>query len=496
MTLDNTSIRRLRAKQVGMLMQAYRRAYQAEGRSSRLSQEGLLRLMGQVDPKYSDRYDHSTVARWESGATRPTRDRLEVFGNALSLSPPEIDGLIGLAGLLEPTEPAVFKESARLPDSPSGNSEASPLAEPEDKSTHFSRSYTGEVIRYFLSRFAFPGLFVAGTGFILASLGWHAAWMMMLYLIVATSLVLAQGFLRLRRSDDLRELFFVCVFFLLSANLLQVPIIRMDPFGFYALANFANTPMPYLLGVVVNLMLALVAGLLFDFLWRWQYTSDRGAKNPSHRAALVAFPPLLCVYAVSVIFCSVGAWIFFLFVFSITGTIFAGLLIMRDADVKFNPWDRRLMLQAAVALTLILMMFSGGAIFTLYWEPSLMVLPDHTLIRSWEIDFNALGYPPGELVERYRIGAVWSCLATLIFMVIVLGGKLIVTIYKLDGGESPGMVDGTAAAVATAPAGGRTRRRSGLSLNLWPRRLPGLSMLSRLSQLARFHASPSSNRRE
>ena len=111
MTLDNTSIRRLRAKQVGMLMQAYRRAYQAEGRSSRLSQEGLLRLMGQVDPKYSDRYDHSTVARWESGATRPTRDRLEVFGNALSLSPPEIDGLIGLAGLLEPTEPAVQRIS-------------------------------------------------------------------------------------------------------------------------------------------------------------------------------------------------------------------------------------------------------------------------------------------------------------------------------------------------------------------------------------------------
>ena len=479
MALD-TAARRLRAKQVGMLMQSYRRAYQLEGRTGRLSQEGLLRLMGQVDSKYSDRYDHSTVARWESGATRPTRDRLQVFGMALSLSTTEIEGMVSLAGLNGAED--------QNPGAETNGAEAGVQQEqvPEERVSDSSliRSYSGEAIRYFLSRFAIPGLFVAGTGFVLASLGWNAAWMMMLYLVVATGLVLAQGFLRLRRSNDLRELFFVCVFFLLSANLLQVPIIRMDPFGFYALADFANTPIPYLLGVLVNLMLALVAGLMFDFLWRWQYTSGNGAKNPARRAAWVAFPPLICVYAFSVVFCSVGAWIFFMFVFSIAGGVFAGLLVLGDSTVKFNEWERKLLLQAAVTVIILLIAFGGAAIFTLYWEPSLMVLPDHTLIRSWEIDFAALGYSPDELVERYRIGAVWSCLATLIFMVIVLGGRLTVTIYRLNIGEPPEeTTDATAAAVSDAPTSKSTSRRPKINIRFWTLQLLRNRLLAPLRQL-------------
>ena len=71
MDLD-PEVRRTRARQVGMLMQTYRRAHDVKGR--RLSQEGLLRLMGEADPRYLERYDRSTVARWESGEIRPTRE--------------------------------------------------------------------------------------------------------------------------------------------------------------------------------------------------------------------------------------------------------------------------------------------------------------------------------------------------------------------------------------------------------------------------------------
>ena len=56
-------------------------------------------LWAQVDSSYAGRHDHSTVVRWESGAIYPTRERLEVFGRALALSPTEIDGLISLAGI-------------------------------------------------------------------------------------------------------------------------------------------------------------------------------------------------------------------------------------------------------------------------------------------------------------------------------------------------------------------------------------------------------------
>ena len=100
----NAESQRLRAKQVGMLMRAYRHSYRQEAGAKRPSQNGLPDLMAQVDSSYAGRHDHSTVVRWESGAIRPTRERLLVFGQALSLSPTEVDGLISLAGL-DTTQP-------------------------------------------------------------------------------------------------------------------------------------------------------------------------------------------------------------------------------------------------------------------------------------------------------------------------------------------------------------------------------------------------------
>ena len=163
MALDPDA-RRLRAKQVGMLMQAYRRAYSANGKAKRLSQEGLLNLMGEVDSKYLDRYDRSTVARWESGEIRPNRERLEVFGLALDLSPIEIDGLISLAGL-EPDDADPPDEAQSFVDP--ANADGAVLVDtiehpgPEEVATvaggDDSPSYARHVMRYAFSRFLLPG---------------------------------------------------------------------------------------------------------------------------------------------------------------------------------------------------------------------------------------------------------------------------------------------------------------------------------------------------
>ena len=111
--------RRIRARQVGMLMQGYRLSHRGRNQGRRLSQEGLLQLMGQVDDKYLDTYDRSTVARWESGEIRPSKDRLEVFAQALGLAPAHLEGMLVLAGL-EPTgsaqaesRPAVAEKGRR-----------------------------------------------------------------------------------------------------------------------------------------------------------------------------------------------------------------------------------------------------------------------------------------------------------------------------------------------------------------------------------------------
>ena len=415
-------------------MQAYRRAFEIDGKKGRLSQEGLLKLMGQVDPVYLERYNHSTVARWESGATRPTRERLEAFGGALRLSEVEIQGMISLAGLHE------FDESQQSQEPPAQSQEqaakrgavTSGVIGNADDSSDFGLSYAGQATRHVLTRFVVPGLAVAATGYLLARLGWTAGWIMSLYVILAVLLVVFQGFLRMRRSHELREVYFITVFFLLSGSLLQAPAIRMDPYGFYTLGDIANTPIPYLLATLVNMFLALVSGLMFDFLWRWQYSSGRGFTNGCHRAAWSTFPPLIFVYLFALLFCSMGMWIFLLLVFSVMGGIFMTVLVMRDPEMTFNGWEKRLLQQAAFGIILLLTAMGGASILVLYLEPSPLAIPDHTILRSWDIDFEALGYSPDELLERYRIAAVLSSLSTLVYLLLVLGGILLTTINRLE----------------------------------------------------------------
>ncbi len=423
-----------------MLMQAYRRAYGQREGNSRLSQEGLLRLMGQVDPRYLERYNHSTVARWESGATTPTRDRLEVFGRALELSEAEIDGLIRLSGLYgeEEEEPQREGTNAEISGAvPSTNTPEEPATAPAEVQ---DPRFSSNLVNLGLTRVAFPGLLVAGSGYLLASLGWNASWVMILYITLAIGLVLVQGFLKLRRSNDLRELYFMSVFFLLGGNLLLAPVLRMDPYGFYAIGDFGGTPIPYLLALIANLLLALIAGLIFDSLCRLQYASSLGANGSLARAALAAFPPLGLVYLVAFFLFCLGAWIYLLAMFAVMGAVVMGLLVLRDKKVNFTEWQLRLLLQTTAGFLIVLTAIGGLATIILYLEPSVLSVPNHTLIRSWEIDFDVLGYSMSELMDRYRIGAVWSSVATIAYMVIALGGSLLLSIARYDSGEDKASV--------------------------------------------------------
>ena len=472
MTLDTES-RRLRAKQVGMLMQAYRRAYSANGKAKRLSQEGLLNLMGEADSRYLDSYDRSTVARWESGDIGPNRERLEVFGRALDLLPAEIEGLIRLAGL-GPDDADLAAETQSLAE-PANADGAVPLDTlehpgPEEVATvaggDDSPPYARHVMRYAFSRFLLPGSCVALAGYVLASLGWNNTFMLAVYVAVAMCLLTAQGFSRLRRADNLGELIFVTVFFQLSIPLLHAPLTRMDTYGLYSLGDFAGTSIPFTLSLIANLLVAMVAGLMFDFLWRWQYSGPAGGKS-AYRAAWIVLPPIAFVYAFLLAFSNVGFWIVGLGLFTLLAGVFTTLVILRDKDVSIGEWDRKFLLCTAVAVTIVLSALGLAAILVTYLQPSLYAVSDQGLFYSWDIDFDALGYPADEYFERSRLAVVWASLTTLAYMVIVIGGKLIVTIYRLDGGDS----SLPAAAAAVAPVEDslpqRTKRRSRVDVRYW-----------------------------
>ena len=70
-----------------------------------------------------------------------------------------------------------------------------------------------------------------------------------------------------------------------------------------------------------------------------------------------------------------------------------------------------------------------------YLQPSFASLQGHTLFHSWAVDFSALGYPEHELLTRWRMGFAWGALTTITYLVIVMGGTLVVSIYRLGGGD-------------------------------------------------------------
>ena len=434
--------RRLRAAQVGMLMRAYRESFaQADGRKG-LTQEELLSRMADVDGQYGERYSHSTVSRWESGATRPTRQRLLAFGKALELSSVEVEGLITLAGLDGRDRSGALNQGSSTDLSDVGIADDSAdapanfgAAGPQARDRLIAASNLSDSIRFCLSRFLLPGICVAGGGYALASLGWTADWILTFFIAIVMGLVLTQGFLRMRKGDQLREFFFVSLFFLLSTPLLQMPLIRMDNYGFYTIADFAGTPIPCLMALMVNLGLALIAGLMFDFLWKWQYSNTGSEKRAPQRAAWVALLPLIFVYCCVMVISNVGSWLHLTVVIPVMGVVFITLLMLRDPLITPRERDLRFLLWAVVTAIIVLSALGGAAILTLYLAPSTLPQPDHNLLYSWDIDFAALGYTKDELMERLHLGFIWVALSNFVYIVVVVGGNLIVAVYRRGNGN-------------------------------------------------------------
>jgi hypothetical protein len=333
------------------------------------------------------------------------------------------------------------------------------------------------VARYCLTRFVLPGLVIAGAGFLLHSLDLSAAWMFALYVVAIAGMVLAQGFLRLRRSNELRDLLFVSIFFILTAPVLQTPLVGTDVYGLYTIAGLAGTPIIYLVALIVNLLQAAAAVIVFDLLWRWQYSGGRGSSKAFYRAAWVAVPPLVLVYICNLLSASVATCFALLVVLPVVAGVLMSLLVLRDRQVTVSEWERRFLLQAAMGITIALTVLGGVTIMVFYLEPVLLSDSHHTtLFYSSPIDFNALGFPQSELMDRYRVTSSWSSLTTLVYMAVVLGGILIATIYRLGSG---GQVTPGEATVPTG-VGARSRQRSrrkGVDVRYRPGSLAGYRIL-------------------
>ena len=440
-SMGQRDVQRARAAQVGSLMRSYRESFAPGGGRRRLTQEALLERMGSVDSDYAERYSHATVSRWESGSVRPTLQRLRVFGKALNLSQTEVAGLILLAGLAPDFRTAVNRATGSGDESRGNGATPDPVSapgvadDPEASAPEGTPSVLRAALRFGFLRVLPLALCIAG-GYALSVFGWNNAWMPAAYVAFATGIVLAQGFLLPERQVPLREFFWVSVFFVLSTPLLQFALIRTDHYGFYTIGHIAGTQMPYMLALLVNLVVASVAGLMFQLLWRRQYSDDSDGSSPLRRAAWVALPPVISVYATVVVITNISVSIQLAVLMPVLGAVFAALLVLHDPAFIPSERDRLFLLSTTSVLAMISAVLGIVAMLAIYVSPDLpRVLPDHNLLGSWEIDFAKLGLSREEALDGLNLGYMWHAIWVFAFIFFVVGGRLMASIYRIDVGR-------------------------------------------------------------
>ena len=431
------NVQRSRAAQVGFLMKSYRESFVPGPGRRGLSQEELLRRMADVDAEYAQRFSHTTVSRWESGITRPTVDRLRVFGKALNLAEDEIAGMIYLAGLAEDYQQAS--------DQSAGRHNSSAAAAPDGQASEFdvagalartrARRETDlfrEVMRFFVFRLLVSGALIAGFHFMLSALGWNNTWMPVICVVFACLVVLGPGFVLPDASAGLREFYWISVFFVLTTPLLQFAPLGLDHYNFHQIAGFGGTMMPYMLALLTNLVLAWTAGLMFHLLRRWRYRDGTTVGGTVTGAASVCIPPVGVVYTVVLITSNFSVAVQLSVVFAVLPMAFALLLVFRDTGVTFTERDQRALFSAMVAAACVSVPVGIAVIMAIYLSPDFpSVLPDHNLIRSWQLDFAALGYTREEALDWVNLGYIWHATSLMIYMACVVGGRLFMEVHRL-----------------------------------------------------------------
>ena len=270
-------------------------------------------------------------------------------------------------------------------------------------------------------------------GYALSAFGWNSAWMPAAYVAFAVGIVLAQGFLLPDREAGLREFFWVSLFLLLTTPLLQFASIRTDHYGFYAIGGLSGTQMPYLLALLLNLLVASSAGLLFHLLWRRRYSGDGQRAGTLRRAAGVVLIPVALVFTVVTVITNISVSIHLAVLLPVLGAAFTGLLVLRDTSFKPNERDRLFLLSTVSVMAMLAAVLGIVVVLAIYLSPDLpSVLPDHNLLRSWDINLAELGFTREEALDRLNLGYVWNATWAFGYMFFVIVGSLIAAIYRID----------------------------------------------------------------
>ena len=128
-------------------------------------------------------------------------------------------------------------------------------------------------------------------------------------------------------------------------------------------------------------------------------------------------------------FTNLGVWMYFMSIFGILFGAFTVIVVLNEPGMALRNVDFALKI-AIVAITFLSLM---GVVATLlaYLEPDIAVTAsEYRIIPLKEISAEELGYTPEQGVEFLRLGSSWMSMANILYLVIVVGGYLLVTIGR------------------------------------------------------------------
>ena len=144
-------------------------------------------------------------------------------------------------------------------------------------------------------------------------------------------------------------------------------------------------------------------------------------------------PPVIFAYVTAVVITNISVAVHLTVLLPVLGVVFAALLVLRDPAFNPNERDRLFLLSITSVLAMISGVLGIGAIMAIYLSPDLpSVLPDHNLLWSWEIDLAGLGFSREEALDRMNVGYVWHTTWVFGYMIFLVFGRLMVSLYRID----------------------------------------------------------------
>ena len=290
-------------------------------------------------------------------------------------------------------------------------------------------------------------------GFGLSFLDWERPWVPAVYISLSIALVMTHGLAFRDAEGGLREFFWGSVFFVLSTPMLHFAPIGTDPYGFNSIGGFASTHIPYMLALLANLVIAASSGLMFHVL-RLKFSSRADDGDISLKQACVTtLLPLGFVYAVVAVISNASLWIQLGLLIPSLAVAFTVLLALFDRSIEYQEKDRQFLLFATFTSIAICLVVGIATIFVFYMLPWVsQVIPDYNLLRSWEIDFASTGSTREDAIRLLRMGFLLQATITFVYMIVVVGGNVLVAVFHMGSGGTSRRTQAHAAAASATNA--------------------------------------------